>query len=210
MMKAAVTPISLVLIVAIVMAMIAMAYAWGMPMIEKRVSSTNFGSAENLAKRLDKSITDIVSAGGGKEDFSIPFGSVKVIPYDAEDPDNNSMILTFVMPQPLAIDRSTLYLGTVSFMDVDKETGVYGRSYPSVTTLKTESAGEDFLYTLKMHYRELETVSSPQKGYKVALRSAKSSGTSSIVITFGDTKVTAGGAVSGGDLTTTYVDVNVY
>jgi len=210
MMKAVVTPISLVLIVGIVLAMIAIAYAWGMPMIEKRVSSTNYAAAENFAKRLDKSITDMVSIGGGKETFNVPFGNAKVVPHDAEDPDNNSIILSFSMPQPLAIDRSTIYIGSVSFMDVDKETGVYGRSYPAVMSLKTERSGDDYIYTLKVHYRELETVSSPQKGYKVALRSAKSSGSSSVMTAFGATEVKPGQAAGGGDLTITYVDVNAY
>lgn len=210
MRKAVVSPISLVLIVAIVLSLIAMAYIWGLPLIEKRTSMTNYAAAENFVEKLDEAVTDIVSKGGGREEMALPFGGIRVIPNRTEDTDNNSIILEFVLPQPLAIPRSVIYLGSTTFMDFENETGVYGRSRPGVMSLETEGYGEDYRYRIKLHYRELETLSAPEKGYKIILRSAKTRGSHSVIISFGHTEVIPGGAVNGGDLTATYVDVNVY
>jgi hypothetical protein len=210
MRKGVVSPISLVLIVAIVLALIALAYVWGLPLIEKRVSMVNYGAAENFMERIDEAITNVVNKGGGKEEISLPFGGLRAIPNATEDPDNNSIIFEFVMPQPLAIDRSTIYIGTTSFMDMDKEVGVYGQSKPGVLSLTTERYIEDYRYRMKLHYRELETVSAPEKGYIIALRSSKSSGSNSVIISFGQTEVLPGKAANGGDLTVTHIDVDVY
>ncbi len=210
MRKAVVSPISLVLIVAIVLALIAAAYIWGLPLIEKRVSLANYVTAENFVKRLDKAITDMVSAGGGKQELPIPMGSVLAVPYDSTSPENNSITLDFILPQPLALDRSTIYLGSVSFMDIDKEVGVYGQSRAGLMWLRTEKFMDDHRYRIALRYRELETTSAPEKGYKIALRAGKASGSTSVMVSFGQTEVLAGKAANGGDLTVTYVDINVY
>lgn len=209
MKKAAITPISLVLIVAVVLALIAVAYMWGMPMIEKRVSTTNYAAAESFVVKLDEAITDIVSAGGGEEKILIPFGSATVLPHDMEDPDNNSVVLQFTLPQPLAIERSVVYLGSVSFADIDEETGVYGRSSPGVMTLEMTKSGAEYLYKIKLHYRELETVTAPIKGYKLAVRSSKPSGHNNLIVSFGSTDVLEGESTSGGNLTRSFVDINI-
>jgi len=210
MKKGVVSTISLVLIVLVVLALVAIAYVWGMPLIEKRTSTVNYASAENFMIRLDKAITDIVSAGGGQEEIKIPFGSVIVKPDGLEDPDNNSLIIEFVLPQPLAIDRSVIYIGSVSFSDVDRDTGVYGQSSPGVMTLTTSHIADEFLYRIKLHYRDLETFTAPIRGYKVAVRSSKPAGASSVVVSFGSTETLPGASPSGGDLTRTFVDINVY
>lgn len=212
MRKATVTPISLILIVFIVLVMIALAYIWGIPMIEKRTSMVNYESAENFMLRMDQAITNVVSAGGGQEEISIPFGKLSVIPHDAvpENANNNSIMLEFSLPQPLAIDRSVIYLGSVSFADQDKETGIYGQSDPGVMNLTTQKEGDEYLYTINLHYRTLETFTAPVKGYKIAVRSSKPTGFSSVMVSYGSTDMVEGQSPSGGNLTRTFVDINVY
>ncbi|MFC2143859.1 hypothetical protein ACFLQO_00650 [Candidatus Aenigmatarchaeota archaeon] len=50
--------LSLVLITGIVIAMIGMAYAWGMPLIQKRTTITEYSTAENFILELVTSYCD--------------------------------------------------------------------------------------------------------------------------------------------------------
>lgn len=194
--------LSLVLITGIVIAMIGMAYAWGMPLIQKRTTITEYSTAENFILELDNKITDIANSGVGEATIEIPDGFVTVVGYDENDPDNNSVIFEFTTDQPMIINSSMVFIKTTSFGEV----GTYGASEPRTITMTGEDTGTGNIIKIKLHYRELL---SSTKGYKIAIDPIKSKGTSSVRVSFDKNIVQSEAATNGGDLILTYIKLDV-
>ncbi len=194
--------LSLVLITGIIIAMIGMAYAWGMPLIQKRTTITEYSTAENFILALDNKITDIANSGVGEATLDIPDGFVTVVGYDENDPNNNSVIFEFTTDQPMIINSSMVIIKTTSFGEV----GTYGASEPRIITMTGEDAGTGHIIKIKLHYRELL---SSTKGYKIALDPIKSTGTSSVKVSFDRNIVQSEAAANGGDLILTHIKLDV-
>jgi hypothetical protein len=201
-MKAQTQTLSVVLIAAIVIAMIGLAYAWGMPLIQKRTTITEFSTAQNFILNLDSKITDIANSGAGEFVLDIPNGFVMALPYDASDPDNNSIIMEFMTDQPMIVNASRILIKTTSFGEV----GVYGESEPRIITLTSQGFGTGHRMMIKLHYRELDAET---RGYKIALNTVTQSGEKRIKVGFDRNVVQQGGASNGGDLILTYVRIEV-
>jgi len=202
-MKAQVNTLSIVLIAGIVVAMIAIAYAWGMPLIQKRTTITEFSTAQNFILSLDSKITDIANSGSGEFILDIPSGFVNVYGYGDGNPDNNSVVLEFVTDQPMITNASNVLLKTNSFGEV----GVYGESEPRIITMSNEvSAASKNKMKLKLHYRELD---SETKGYKIALNPITRSGDIRIKGSFDRNVVQPNNASNQGDLVLTYITLEV-
>lgn len=201
-MKAQTQALSLVLIAGIVIAMIGLAYAWGMPLIQKRTTITEFSTAQNFILSLDSKITEIVNSGAGEFRLDIPSGFVRAIDYGASDPDNNSIIMEFITNQPMIMNASQVLLKTTSFGEV----GTYGESEPRIITLTGEGFGTGYKMEIKLHYRELDTET---RGYKIALKPITSTGEKSVKLSFDKNVVQPGNASNGGDLVLTYVNVEL-
>ena len=201
-MKAQTQALSLVLIAGIVIAMIGLAYAWGMPLIQKRTTITEFSTAQNFILTLDSKITEIVNSGVGEFRLDIPSGFVRVIDYGASDPDNNSIIMEFITNQPMIMNASQVLLKTTSFGEV----GTYGESEPRIITLTGEGFGTGYKMEIKLHYRELDTKT---KGYKIALKPTTLTGGKSVRLSFDRNLVQPGNASNGGDLILTYIKIDL-
>jgi len=199
-MKAQTQTLSVVLIAGIIIAMIGLAYAWGMPLIQKRTTITEFSAAENFILNLDNKITDIANSGAGEASLDIPSGFVKAIDYHASDPDNNSIILEFTTEQPMIVNASRVLLKTSSFGEI----GVYGESEPRIIVLTGEKFGTGYRMQIKLHYRELDTET---RGYKIALNPITQTGGKRVKVSFDKNIVQPGNASNGGDLILTYVKI---
>lgn len=195
--------LSVVLITGIVIAMIGLAYSWGMPLIQKRTSITEFSTAQNFILSLDNRITDIANSGAGGSRMDIPNGFIDVIGYDEMDPDNNSIIMEFTTDQSMIANASSILIKTSSFGEV----GTYGESEPRIITMTGDPLGTGYRMKIKLHYRELD---SDIKGYKIALNPISSQGGSkNIKLDFDKNLVIPGNASNNGDLVLTYIDVEV-
>lgn len=201
-MKAQTQALSVVLIAGIVIAMIGLAYAWGMPLIQKRTTITEFSTAQNFILNLDSKITEIANSGAGEFRLDIPNGFVRAIDYHASDPDNNSIILEFITAQPMIMNASKVLLKTSSFGEV----ATYGESEPRVITMSGESFGTGYKIQIRLHYRELDTET---KGYKIALNPTTTTGDKSIKLNFDKNVIQPENASHGGDLILTYIDVEL-
>lgn len=201
-MKAQTQALSVVLIAGIVIAMIGLAYAWGMPLIQKRTTITEFSTAQNFILNLDGKITEIANSGAGEFRLDVPNGFVRAIDYHASDPDNNSIILEFTTAQPMIMNASKVLLKTSSFGEV----ATYGESEPRVITMSGESFGTGYKIQIKLHYRELDTET---KGYKIALNPITTTGDKSVKLNFGKNVIQPENASHGGDLILTYIDVEL-
>ena len=210
-----VQPISAVILTGIIIGLVGIAYAWGLPLIEKRASMSEFSSMEQFIGRLEGSIEELARSGGGEVDIEITGGSLKLLPYDSGS-GNNSIVITFVLEQPLVFPNSTIYLGATSFEATNEQTGTYGEGSPSVVKMSSVDFGNRFQITAEIIYRELLRSDPPRRGYKIALCpkadpacSQELTGKNMITLSFSKNVVEPGMASNGGDLVTTYIDVRL-
>ncbi len=203
MKKAQTQTISVVLMTGIIISLAGAAYLWGKPLIEKRMTISDFTNALDFVLDLDKKIVDVVNSGSGSFEIDIPKGTLRVVPYGANDPDNNSIIYEILVSQPIAYNASTILIKTES----DDPVGMYGEAEPRIITLSTLSTGGN-LYQLrfKIHYRELITKT---KGYRIALDSVSKSGNKRITVTFDKKEIQPLQASNNGDLILNYVKITV-
>lgn len=199
-MKAQVQPISLVLISGIIISLAGAAYIWGKPLIEKRTTIIDVTTAENFILELDKTITDIAKAGGEKS-LNLPIkGSIRV------NESNNSIILQFMVMQPMLGNTTTTIPIETTHLE---EVGVYGEQ-PRIITLSSEPVDGQYKMTLVLHYRELDiNTTIPKRGYKIQLTSTTEIGTQKVSVAYDKTDTLKGAAANDGDLTVTYLRVNV-
>jgi hypothetical protein len=194
--------LSIVLVAGIIIAMMGLAYAWGMPLIQKRTTITEFSSAEGFILNLNSKITGIANSGSGEVTLEIPNGNLRAIGYGDADPKNNTIIMEFVTEQSMVINASTVLLKTTSFQEV----GVYGESEPRIISLTGERFGTGNKMRISLHYRELDT---NNRGYKIALDPVTSSGNKKVKVSFIRNEVVEGGAKNGGDLILTHVNIEL-
>src|SRR3989338_8477795 len=86
---------SVILIMAVLISLVVAAYFWGIPLVNKRAAIGTYTLASVFVTKLNDKVIKISNSGSGTETIDIPSGSVKVVPYGATDPDNNSIILFF-------------------------------------------------------------------------------------------------------------------
>ena len=200
MLKAQVQAISLILITGIVISLAGAAYFWGRPLIEKRSAITDIASAESFILRLNDEILDVARNRGEKSLNipSLPGSSLRV------NGSGNEIIYSFVSNQPM------LKLGDKR-MPVPIETehieviGTYGES-PRIITLESKAYETQYLMTLKLKYRQLNTDTVPRKGYGIVLNSAGKTGNNKISVSFAGTETQP---LSGIEVLITNVDVKI-
>jgi len=197
--------ISLILIAGIVIGLVGTAYLWGAPLIEKRSTVIDVDLAKDFLYRLDSEIIEIANRGSGETTIDIPKGLLAVVPGDAADKDNNSVILEIIVGQQMLFPGTIVYLG-----DTRDEVGIYGEADPSILTMKGESFNQDNRILLKSHYRELDTVqASPLRGFRIVVNEGMGTvkGNSKVTVSFERTETITSGAANFGDLVVTHVSV---
>ena len=200
--------ISVVIIVGIIVSLVGTAYLWGVPIIQKRSTITEFGTAHALVSMIDNKITGIANTKAGTETIDSSGKAIKVVPHNADDPDNNSIIIEFMVDQPMVTLGTPVYLDVESFEDVGTQSGTYGISKPGIITLTEEVAGGKFRMRIKIHYRELDTKESPYRGYKILLETEDGeikTGNRGIIISYEKDTVDSGSAENAGDLVLTHI-----
>jgi len=202
-MRAQIQVISVIMITGILIALVGAAYFWGAPLIEKRTSITEVTIAESFISELNDKIVSIANTGTGEASLDIPSGLVRIIPNDSIDPDNNSVILEFIVKQQMVFPNTVAYLDTNNI----EEVAPYGEALPRVITLRGEKSGTGNKLFIKLHYRELDINLTPVRGYKIALNEGGeiTSGNSKIMISFDRRDTIPNAAVNGGDLIVTYI-----
>jgi hypothetical protein len=171
-MRGQTTVVSIVILAGIIITLVGAAYMWSVPLLNKGETQTTFQTALDFAMGLNQKIVDMANTGGGEESLDIPLGSVKVVPYNSSDPRNNSIMLQFLVSQPLAFNSSKTYLGGASFLDVtDPSTGIFGESQPSIISLEVEPLGTGYVATIQILFRKLVTKTAPVKTREIVLNS---------------------------------------
>ncbi|MBN2330805.1 MAG: hypothetical protein JXC85_03240 [Candidatus Aenigmarchaeota archaeon] len=200
MRKAQVQAISLVLISGIVISLAGAAYFWGRPLIEKRTAITDIASAESFILQLNDEIVD-VARNKGEKSLNIPAipGSSLLV-----NASGNEIIYSFITSQPM------LKLGDKR-MPVPIETehievvGTYGES-PRIITLESIVYESQYMMTLRLKYRQLNTETIPVKGYKIVLRSAGKTGNNKVSVSYAGTETAT---IDDAETTITNIDVKI-
>ncbi|MBI4019767.1 MAG: hypothetical protein HY367_00420 [Candidatus Aenigmarchaeota archaeon] len=197
--KGQVEPITLIIITGIVVALVGAAYAWGVPLIQKRTAVSDFSSAERFMVDLDQAITDVANRGGGERSVDIPKGFVTV------DTALNAVLLEMSMEQPLLLD-STVPLRTTFLGDVGK----FGEAEPRVIDVTVAREGTRYRMVLKAQYRELDTATTPLRGFKIMLNPlGRGVGTDRVVVSYGGNEAMPGAAANAGELILTRINVEL-
>jgi hypothetical protein len=155
--------ISIVIIAGMVVALIGIAYAWAIPMIEKRTAIADYNMVESFMLELDENIVDIANTGSGDVLMEIPKGTLTVNGYNVTGDVNNTITLDFYVEQPLITSGGTIPIKTNSLDYI----GEYGKTEPRVLILSGSDAGDRTHLRMDMRYRELR--SGAPNGYVIAL-----------------------------------------
>ena len=202
--------ISIVIIAGMVIAMVGVAYTWAVPMVEKRITVTDFNLIEGFMLELNEKIVDIANTGSGEASILIPKGVVEVRGYDYSGTGNNSVIIDFEVSQPIMVEGS-VPIRTTSLDEVAD----YGKSEPRTIIVSAEAADKQTHLNMTMRYRELR--STTPKGYIIALCppggsfgcDGSSQGGKEVVVSYDSTVVSSRDQLDGGDLTITYISIEV-
>jgi hypothetical protein len=204
--KAQVEVITIVLIAGIVISLVGTAYMWGMPLISKRTSVTEFLSAEDFAVKLSDKIVEIANGGSGEASLAIPSGVIGIKEYDSSNPrgpENNSIIFEVPVSQPLAMGTSV-----VLKTNVLGENATYGEAEPRIINMSSVISGQNRL-VFNIHFRELDTRDQPLKGYLIAVKKGTMTGTGQVVVSYDGTEVSSVPAANGGSLIVTKIKLNI-
>jgi hypothetical protein len=201
--------ISVVIIAGIIIALVGAAYVWAVPMIEKRITLTDYSLIENFALELDQAITNIANTASGEERIPIPRGAVEVKGFDFSGPVNNTLTIDFTVSQPI-MTQGAVPIKTSSIDDVAE----YGNAEPRIIMLSRYPGGNNHL-NMTMKYRELR--STTPKGYMIALCpvtgptecGGEMTGGNEVVVRYKDTVIQQRDSYDGGPLTITYVEIEI-
>lgn len=204
-MKAQTQAVSVVIITGIVVTLVGATYFWGAPLIEKRTTITQVLATEQFMESLDKKIVDMAKSciGSCEEDVNIPTNALVRVITNTSDPENNSITLEFTTKQVI-MSNGTIPLNT----NVLGEVAPFGET-EGVITIRQVSYGDVYKIILKLHYRELDTRTTPRKGFKIMLESGSLAGNQKIRVSYSKEPSTIpGGAANDGDLILTYIGID--
>lgn len=204
-MKAQVQPISLVLVAGIIISLVSTAYFTGVPLIEKRIVISDYEAGKKFMYDLSENIVDLVNKGSGKIEIAVPKGKLYVVPYDADDPDNNSIVLLVSASHAVALNN-TIPLMTNSMAEQD----IYGEAKPRIITLDVQEAGVGYTMKFKMHFRELYTTTNPLRGYLIVADNEFRSTEGVFTVKFDGTTVVPNGAANMGDLYLSHIQIGSF
>lgn len=211
-----VSPISAVIMTGIVVSLVGIAYIWGIPLIQKRASMTEFSSMERLISDVRDNIEDLSRAGSGEVTIPLTTGLARLVPKRYIGAGNNTLIIEFIVDQPVLLPNTTMFLGATSIEDISLRTGLYGEASPSIVKLSGSKQIHNYLVVTEIIYRELLKETPPKTGYVIALCPEgnddcddPSSGNSAIRLSFEQNIRKTGAAAHGGDLVETIIRVGL-
>ncbi|MFH7882430.1 MAG: hypothetical protein QW140_01780 [Candidatus Aenigmatarchaeota archaeon] len=169
MKKAQVDIISAIIIVIIALTLFSAAYFWGMPLIQKRQDTALVERAfkyfdpknpNSIGRRIE-----YVANFGGEQTFSIDLDGIWILKqFNDVSEENNSLLFTFSSK----ISNVAPNFGWVPFSSNIQEIGKLGLDDPSVVFERADSSGGRYDITLRVWFRELESMDGT-KGYKINL-----------------------------------------
>lgn len=197
--------IAIVLIAGMIISLAGAAYFWGKPMIEKRSTLADIANAKSFMVQLDKDVTEVAKSGGTRT-VSIPKISGSSLSVDT---DENEIVFRFVTTQAM-LDVGG---GAIPIETFDNQTvGPYGGS-PRIIMLDAQKSGQQYLMTLRLRYRELNTKDeTTPRGYKIVLEDGGNSAGGSpgaVSASFSRVDTESRSVSAGGELTKTIVRVTL-
>ncbi len=192
-MKRAQTEVfTLLLISGIVIGLVGTAYFWGKPLIEKRTAANDFSMIQRFADDIDAAIITMANSKSGAQKLRIPNGRLSVIPYDAANPNSNTIILEFPLAQKLILGDASIFYKTTS----TGSTGLFGSDQPRIISFSQTPQGTGYVFRMTIHYRELLVDTPPKRGFLIALVGpAASAGITELSLSYNgvDTSVASNG-----------------
>lgn len=201
-MKGQTTVVSVILIILVVTAAMAMVLPWTYNMIQKKQDMKTLDDAYNFFQTLDATIRNIAQ-NGGEESLSLKIpGKLEVFPDSVNNSLNNSIVFTTEGKVSFIALGDWIPLNTPN----TNTTATLGIDSPSVIFGKAEQNGDKIVVQHKLWYRSLNDTNSNL--YKIVLNTS----TDDIVSTnTGSLRIQRLGSevVSGKSLTITKINIIV-
>lgn len=161
--KGQVEMVSLVLISGIIISLVGFAYMFGMPLIEKRSTITQYDSAVKFMEDLDRKIVEMARScttqKGCDEKVTAPLTGQIML-----DQKANSITYELPISQPL-LTKDRIMINTIN----PGEFAPYGET-PGVLTMEGFTAAGGHRLRFVLHYRELYN-EDQKKSYRISLAS---------------------------------------
>lgn len=204
-----VTPISLVLITGIIITLVGSAYIWGIPLIEKRTTLSDFSLGASFMDDLDQEIVEIANAGAGRVVKGIPLGAMTTTEINVDGLTADVLLLKFASSHPLVLlgDQGSAQVPIRTNVPPDALQGAFGESDPRVLTFETRLVGSAFLNTFTLRYIELVADSGDSFSIVLEPLNPDSTGAEQVIVSFDRTEVADN--PDGTRTTTTYLTVEV-
>lgn len=173
-MKGVSEVIAAVLVILIAIGLVATAYTWGLPLIQK---TQHRSIVERVASEFDQNNANslpgkifTVFSNGGEEIFTVSTdGLWEIYPYDYNGPENNSIRFTF-FSKVTNIAPGTGWHSLTPGSSCPPSPGLLGIDPSSVVCVKADNFGSGYNITYSLWYREL-TDSTNTIGQKINLLS---------------------------------------
>ncbi len=194
---------SVILMAAIVLALVGVAYLWGVPLVEKRSTYTQYIAAEKFMSDLNDKIESIATTcttpGGCTQSLYLPTieGASMFV-----DEANNEIVFQFPSKQRM-LTEGEITLNT----PFTEEPADYGSAPAGILKAGSATSGGAYLIRLTLKYRELFDEETGI-GFLINV-SGRSSGSRQVIITYDQTRQIPGGSLTGGDLTVSLVKLNI-
>lgn len=153
--KGQVQVLSAVLLTGIMISLVAVAYFWGLPVIQKQKDISKLEKVENLMKRLNTVIKEVANGGGRRKISTHVPGQLK---FEGGAIDN--VTLTFESEGSLMATNETIYLVGSKRRGMEAPVTAEG----GLITARSEPTDGKYNIRFKLFYRNL---TSGEKTYKV-------------------------------------------
>lgn len=202
--------ISAVLITGIAIAVVSIAYVWGVPLIQKGQVATQVTNAENLMISIERSINDVIQAGGQRSVQVNLEGNLEVSESD------NAIVYTIrtrganIAADWVPINEDEMFgvIGT----DQEQFPAEVGKDRSGVIIARAVPVGNEYDTTYRLAYRELVDTQTLQ-GFLVQIKvignNIATPGQHFLVIRKGEIFTAPQTSKAGGALLVTPVEVTV-
>jgi len=170
-MKSQQEAISYILITAIIVVVVATAYIWASPMIQKNSDRAILNNAYEFMKNLNEKIKSVAN-NGGRESVSIDFGNLVF--------ENGAIVFSIETLSTIYEPGRRIYFIKNPNCHL-YDNCILGEDEPELFYVESRKIGEKYYTTYYLTYRKLN---SPNQSYKISLEGQKQVGKGKIIIEY--------------------------
>lgn len=154
--KGQVEVVSAVLLTGIMISLVAVAYFWGLPVIQKQKDRSRLATIQDFMKNLNDAVKEVANEGGRRKISTHIPGELQFV-----SGEQDNITLSFQSGGSMIATKETIYLVGDDRMEVP----VSGE--PGIITARSDPTDGKYRIQMKLYYRNL---SSGDKTYRIDLQ----------------------------------------